>query len=100
MERMIKKRFEIRESTFIADGYVIVDKEHEYSFSALTRGKVMNYWRVLNSMNDKLKRVEEENKQLRQDVEYWKQVASQYSNQLNVFEHKHNEDKHIHWSSD
>ena len=47
-----------------------------------------------------LQRVEEENKQLRQDIEYWKQVASQYSNQLNVFEHKHNEDKHIHWSSD
>lgn len=28
-----------------------------------------------------------ENEQLKKDVDYWKQVASQYSNELNVFEH-------------
>lgn len=44
-----------------------------------------------------------EKEQLKKDVEYWKQVASQYSNELNVFEHckkyktKCND---IYWSSD
>ena len=44
-----------------------------------------------------------ENEQLKKDVEYWKQVASQYSNELNVFEHckkYKTECKDIHWSSD
>ena len=52
---------------------------------------------------DKLIDVLNENEQLKKDVEYWKQVASQYSNELNVFEHfkKHKtECKDIHWSSD
>ena len=45
----------------------------------------------------------EENEQLKKDVDYWKQVASQYSNELNVFEHckkYKTECKDIHWSSD
>ncbi len=51
---------------------------------------------LLNDFND-------ENEQLKKDVEYWKQVASQYSNELNVFEHckkYKTECKDIHWSSD
>ena len=51
---------------------------------------------LLNNLND-------ENKQLKKDVEYWKQVASQYSNELNVFEHckkYKTECKDIHWSSE
>ena len=36
---------------------------------------------------DLLNTVHEENEQLKKDVEYWKQVASQYSNELNVWEH-------------
>lgn len=51
---------------------------------------------VLNELAD-------ENEELKKDVEYWKQVASQYSNELNVFEHckKHKtECKDIYWSSD
>ena len=36
-----------------------------------------NRWRELK----------QENEQLKKDVEYWKQVASQYSNELNVWEH-------------
>ena len=50
-----------------------------------------------------LNELDEENEELKKDVEYWKQVASQYSNELNVFEHckKHKtECKDIHWSSD
>ena len=38
-----------------------------------------------------------------EDVNYWKQVASQYSNELNVFEHckkYKTECKDIYWSSD
>lgn len=53
-------------------------------------------WEFLNKLND-------ENEQLKKDVEYWKQVASQYSNELNVFEHckkYKTECKDIHWSSD
>lgn len=44
-----------------------------------------------------------ENEQLKKDVDYWKQVASQYSNELNVFEHckkYKTECKDIYWSSD
>lgn len=44
-----------------------------------------------------------ENKQLKKDVEYWKQVESQYDNELNVFEHckkYKTECKDIHWNSD
>ena len=44
-----------------------------------------------------------ENEQLKKDVELWKQVASQYSNELNVFEHckkYKTECKDIYWSSD
>lgn len=47
--------------------------------------------------------LEKENEQLKKDVEYWKQVASQYNNELNVFEHckkYKTECKDIHWSSD
>ena len=46
----------------------------------------------------------EENEQLKKDVEYWKQVASQYSNELNVFEHckkyKTKCKDNIYWNSD
>lgn len=44
-----------------------------------------------------------ENEELKKDVEYWKQVASQYSNELNVFEHNKRyktECKDIYWDSD
>ena len=52
---------------------------------------------------DWLNVLHEENEQLKKDVDYWKQVASQYSNELNVFEHckkYKTECKDIHWSSD
>ena len=46
----------------------------------------------------------EDNEQLKKDVEFWKQVASQYSNELNVFkhceEHKTKCNKNIYWRSD
>lgn len=50
-----------------------------------------------------LNNLSEENEQLKKDVDYWKQVASQYSNELNVFEHckkYKTECKDIYWSSD
>lgn len=50
-----------------------------------------------------MKKLKDENEQLKQAVEYWKQVASQYSNELNVFEHckrYKTECKDIYWSSD
>lgn len=51
---------------------------------------------VLNEQDKTIKKLEK-------DVDYWKQVASQYSNELNVFEHckKHKtECKDIYWDSD
>jgi hypothetical protein len=50
-----------------------------------------------------LNNLSDENEQLKKDVEYWKQVASQYSNELNVFEHckkYKTECKDIYWGSD
>lgn len=58
---------------------------------------------IINKVCERLNDLNNENEQLKQEVEYWKQVASQYSNELNVFEHckKHKtECKDIHWSSD
>ena len=42
---------------------------------------------VLEMMEKEYNALYGENEQLKQDVEYWKQVASQYNNELNVFEH-------------
>lgn len=47
--------------------------------------------------------LEKENEQLKKDLEYWKQVASQCRNELNVFDHckrYKTECKDIYWSSD
>lgn len=49
--------------------------------------------------NQEVVKLLEENEQLKKDVDYWKQVASQYSNELNAFEH-YKKHKDIHWSSD
>ena len=52
---------------------------------------------------DRLNEQEERIQKLETDVEYWKQVASQYSNELNVFEHckkYKTECKDIYWDSD
>ena len=61
--------------------------------------RVLSNEQVLKILNQLLN----ENEQLKKDVDYWKQVASQYSNELNVFEHckkYKTECKDIHWSSD
>ena len=58
---------------------------------------------LLNEQHETITRLKKENEQLKKDVDYWKQVASQYSNELNVFEHckkYKTECKDIHWSSD
>lgn len=58
---------------------------------------------VTNLVENKLNKLSDENEQLKKDVELWKQVASQYSNELNVFEHckkYKTECKDIYWSSD
>lgn len=52
---------------------------------------------------DLLNSQDEQIQQLKKDVEYWKQVASQYYNELNIFEHciKYwTECKDIYWDSD
>ena len=50
----------------------------------------MNIDETVEHMNNqywKYKQLKEESEQLKKDVEFWKQVASQYSNELNVFNH-------------
>ena len=57
----------------------------------------------LSICEKRVRELEKENEQLKEEVDYWKQVASQYSNELNVFEHckkYKTECKDIHWSSD
>lgn len=54
---------------------------------------------LVDRLNEQYNRI----KELETDVEYWKQVASQYSNELNVFEHckkYKTECKDIYWDSD
>ena len=56
---------------------------------------------LLDAEFEKRNKLEKENEQLKKDVEYWKRVASQYSNELNVFEHckrYKTECKDIYWS--
>lgn len=58
---------------------------------------------TITDLETEIMKLKQEKEQLKKDVEYWKQVASQYSNELNVFEHCKNyktECKDIHWSSD
>lgn len=51
-----------------------------------------------------LNKLLDENEQLKKDVEYWKQVASQCSNESNIFEHHckkyKTECKDIYWNGD
>ena len=93
---MTEKRFELAWEDF--DGWAILDTTGEYSDDE-------DYidWLSGQKAVDVLNHFAEENEQLKHDVEYWKQVASQYSNELNVFEHckkYKTECKDIYWSSD
>ena len=62
---MTEKRFTIRKSMYIADGYVVVDNEHRHTFSTLPKSKAINYCRILNLLND-------ENKELKEEIIEWK----------------------------
>lgn len=87
---MTEKRFEM----------VIVDVQGNfYYLDKVTDEKISSTL----ALEGKLNELAEENEKLKKDVEYWKQVASHYSNELNIFEHikQHKtECKDIHWSSD
>lgn len=63
---MTEKRFTIRKSMYIADGYVVVDNEHRYTFSILPKSKAINYCRILNLLNDENKELKQENEKLKQ----------------------------------
>lgn len=62
---MTEKRFEIKKSMWIADGYVIIDNNRQYTFTALTSNKAINYCRILNLLNDENERLLEENNHLK-----------------------------------
>ena len=85
---MIQKRF-----TEIVSTQKVIDNLTNNEYHCLIDDDLL---KLLNELH-------EENEQLKKDVEYWKQVASQYNNELNVFEHckkYKTECKDIHWSSD
>ena len=87
------KRYIDGEEECVEDQFLIDTETDEYFF--INHG--------LDKIIKRLNEQEEEIKQLKKDVEYWKQVASQYSNELNVFEHckkYKTECKDIYWSSD
>lgn len=83
-----KKRF-IQKTNLVMQNnevYVVCGNEHSADVVTTALNELIN-----------------ENEQLKEDVGYWKQVASQYSNELNVFEHckkYKTECKDIYWSSD
>lgn len=85
---MTAKRFKEIYPNIIRSNYCFTDN-----------GKPIGDKEVCDLLNEQHETIE----QLKQDVEYWKQVASQYSNELNVFEHckkYKTECKDIYWSSD
>ena len=85
------EEYYIFDSTKISKEEVL--EKAEYSYDVFGDSLMEN--EVIDLLN--------ENEQLKKDVEFWKQVASQYSNELNVFEHckkYKTECKDIYWSSD
>lgn len=82
---MTEKRFTFRvvrdDDGYDIIGFDIDDLDEESSYFVDTNE------RCVKSLVELLNALHEENEQLKKDVEYWKQVASQYSNELNVFEH-------------
>lgn len=85
------EEYYIFDSTKISKEEVL--EKAEYSYDVFGDSLMEN--EVIDLLN--------ENEQLKKDVEFWKQLASQYSNELNVFEHckkYKTECKDIHWSSD
>lgn len=95
---MIEKRFT---SEYDRCGYYteIIDEQKELDLSIPNPKKNL----TIEELVDLLNVLYNENEELKKDVEYWKQVASQYSNELNVFEHckkYKTECKDIYWSSD
>ena len=99
---MSEKRFTLGKEYDVEGNYehCYVDEETRRTFNFADEYCEEDFLKLVNTVIDNLKK---ENEQLKKDVEYWKQVASQYSNKLNVFEHfkKHKtECKDIHWSSD
>lgn len=100
MEMSENKRYfsiDYDEEYYIFDSNKISKEEvlekSEYSYDVF--GDSLMEKEVLDLLN--------ENEQLKKDVEYWKQVASQYRNEINVFKHKEQyktECKNIYYSSD
>lgn len=85
------EEYYIFDSTKISKEEVL--EKAEYSYDVFGDSLMEN--EVIDLLN--------ENEQLKKDVEFWKQVASQYSNELNVFEHckkYKTECEDIYWSSD
>ena len=115
---MTEKRFAIKDSSLVEGAKVIVDNKGKYTFP-ITKDEstLVVYEKILvkqdmmiESQEKQLQKqhrvIEEQDKrivELEKDVEYWKQVASQYINELNVFEHckkYKTECKDIYWDSD
>lgn len=103
-ERMTEKK------RFATSGYKIYDTFHDGVHWLVNVVEAEEIVEVMNNLDLKarerskaLSKLQKENEKLKKDVDYWKQVASQYNNELNVFEHckkYKTECKDIYWSSD
>ena len=65
----------------VTDYNIILDTEEEMYYEAFNDKSASKLVSLLN-------RLVQENEDLKKEVGYWKQVASQYSNELNVKEHE------------
>lgn len=73
---------------FTKDGYKIWDNVKNKEFYELHyRYECDDMCMELNKYEDKVTNLIKENEQLKKDVEHWKQIANQYNDELNVFEH-------------
>ena len=67
------------------------NKVETYELNCIRDNENQTFYFIADSIENvqlfvkRLNELNEENEQLKKDVDYWKQVASQYSNELNVF---------------
>lgn len=66
---MTEKRFNVRKSQFINEGYVVNDKEKKFVFNALSKEGAITYCKALNKLNDENEQLKCENELLRNSLE-------------------------------
>ena len=71
---MTEKRFVIKPSSIVTDGFVIIDKEKKYTFPVLDSTLNYMFCKALNELHE--------------EKEYWKGTACNNSNFVNILLHE------------